>query len=428
MSKMPIVEVINFGDELLVGIRENSHLTYLGAQLARYGLPIHRSRVITDDPAEIKRAFLDAWAHSDIVITTGGLGPTADDMTRENIAEALGAKLVFDAEIEALILSRFKVLGRRMAAHHLKQCYRFAEGEVLHNERGTAPGLAYRADGKILIMLPGPTHELTPMFEKQAIPMLQAMGVLSDEEAYIQLRTCGSGESTVEETMLPIVRAHPDLTVAYCVHYGIVDVRLSSRDRALDREQLKAIAHEARLLLGEDFVCFGHCSLAGVVFHELRALDRTLAIAESCTGGLLCDSFTNLCGASKMFVGGVVCYANDVKVSKVGVPESIIEQHGAVSPECAIAMASGIAERLSADYGLSVTGFAGPEGGNDQNPVGTIHLGYHSPVGVWCKTVRYTGGRLDVKVRAVHAALDWMRRKLRKYKMEEFLCDCGRGD
>ncbi|MDQ8207112.1 CinA family nicotinamide mononucleotide deamidase-related protein [Coraliomargarita sp. SDUM461003] len=425
---MPIVEVINFGDELLVGIRENSHLTYLGAQLARYGLPIHRSRVITDEPAEIKRAFLDAWAHSDIVITTGGLGPTADDMTRENIAEALGAKLVFDAEIEALILSRFKVLGRRMAAHHLKQCYRFAEGEVLHNERGTAPGLAYRADGKILIMLPGPTHELTPMFEKQAIPMLQAMGVLSDEEAYIQLRTCGSGESTVEETMQPIVRAHPDLTVAYCVHYGIVDVRLSSRDRALDREQLKAIADEARLLLGEDFVCFGHCSLAGVVFHELRALDRTLAIAESCTGGLLCDAFTNLCGASKMFVGGVVCYANDVKVSKVGVPESIIEQHGAVSPECAIAMASGIAERLSSDYGLSVTGFAGPDGGNDQNPVGTIHLGYHSPVGVWCKTVRYTGGRLDVKARAVHAALDWMRRKLRKYKMEEFLCDCGRED
>ncbi|MBT62500.1 MAG: damage-inducible protein CinA [Puniceicoccaceae bacterium] len=428
MSKMPIVEVINFGDELLVGIRENSHLTYLGAQLARYGLPIHRSRVITDEPTEIKRAFLDAWAHSDIVITTGGLGPTADDMTRENIAEALGAKLVFDAEIEALILSHFKVLGRRMAAHHLKQCYRFAEGEVLHNERGTAPGLAYRADGKILIMLPGPTHELTPMFEKQAIPMLQAMGVLSDEEAYIQLRTCGSGESTVEETMQPIVREHPDLTVAYCVHYGIVDVRLSSRDRALDREQLKAIAHEARLLLGEDFVCFGHCSLAGVVFHELRALDRTLAIAESCTGGLLCDAFTNLCGASKMFVGGVVCYANDVKVSKVGVPESIIEQHGAVSPECAIAMASGIAERLSSDYGLSVTGFAGPDGGNDQNPVGTIHLGYHSPVGVWCKTVRYTGGRLDVKARAVHAALDWVRRKLRKYKMEEFLCDCGRED
>jgi nicotinamide-nucleotide amidase len=427
MSKTPIVEVINFGDELLVGIRENSHLTYLGAQLARFGLPIYRGRVITDEAAEIKRAFLDAWAHSDIVITTGGLGPTADDMTRENIAEALGAELIFDPEIQVLIQARFDLLGRKMAAHHVKQCYRFADGEVLHNERGTAPGLAYQREGKILIMLPGPTHELTPMFEKQAIPMLQALGALSSEEAYVQLRTCGTGESTVEEVMQPIIKAYPELTVGYCVHYGLVDVRLSSRDRDISMEQIKSIAQEARELLGEDFVCFGHCSLAKVVFHELRALDRTLAVAESCTGGLLCDAFTNMPGASKVFVGGVVCYSNDVKVAKVGVPESIIEQHGAVSAECAIAMASGIAERLSTDYGLSVTGFAGPEGGDAKNPVGTIHIGYHSPVGVWCKSVRYTGGRLDVKARAVHAALDWMRRELRRHKVEEFL-SCGGED
>lgn len=427
MSKTPIVEVINFGDELLVGIRENSHLTYLGEQLAKYGLPIYRSRVITDEASEIQHAFLEAWKRSDVVITTGGLGPTADDMTRENVAQALGAELVFDSEIEALIQARFQVLGRVMADHHRRQCYRFAEGEVLHNERGTAPGLAYQRDGKILIMLPGPTHELKPMFEKHAIPMLQQMGALSEEEAYLQLRTCGSGESTVEETMQPIVEAYPDLNVAYCVHYGIVDVRLSSRDMKLDMEQIKEIGHEARELLGDDFFCFGHCSLAKVVFHELRALDRTLAVAESCTGGLLCNAFTDLAGVSKVFVGGVICYSNDVKVSKVGVPESIIEQHGAVSAECAIAMASGISERLSTDYGLSVTGFAGPDGGNEKNPVGTIHLGYHSPVGVWCKTVRYGGGRLDVKTRAVHAALDWMRRKLKKYKVEEFL-SCGQND
>ncbi|MEC8220292.1 MAG: competence/damage-inducible protein A, partial [Verrucomicrobiota bacterium] len=222
MSKTPIVEVINFGDELLVGIRENSHLTYLGAQLARYGLPIHRNRVITDDAAEIKRAFLEAWAHSDIVITTGGLGPTADDMTRENIADALGAELVFEPEIEVLIQARFKVVGHTMADHHRRQCYRFVDGEVLHNERGTAPGMAYQCDGKILIMLPGPTNELIPMFEKEAIPMLQALGALSEEEAYLQIRTFGSGESSVEEMIQPIAKAYPDLVVAYCVHYGIV--------------------------------------------------------------------------------------------------------------------------------------------------------------------------------------------------------------
>lgn len=427
MSSIPIVEVINFGDELLVGIRENTHLTYLGEQLARYGLPIQRNRVITDEPAEIKRAFLDAWEHSDIIITTGGLGPTADDLTRENVAEALGAELVFDADIEATIEARFEVLGRKMAPHHQRQCFRFAEGEVLHNERGTAPGLMLRRSGKILIMLPGPTHELRPMFEKQVIPVLQSAGALAGEEAYLQLRTCGVGESAIEERLQPIVERHPELTIAYCVHYGIVDVRLSRRDRSVSMEQLRQIAQGARELLGEDFVCFGDCSLAKVVYHELRALDRTLAVAESCTGGLLCDAFTNIPGSSKVFIGGVVCYSNDVKVSKVGVPESILEQHGAVSAECAIAMASGIAERLSSDYGLSVTGFAGPEGGDDKNPVGTIHLGYHSPVGVWAKTMRYTGGRLDVKARAVHAALDWIRRKLRKYKLEEML-SCGACD
>lgn len=427
MSKTPIVEVINFGDELLVGIRENSHLVYLGEQLARYGLPIHRSRVITDEAIEIQRAFLDAWTHSDIVMTTGGLGPTADDMTRENIAAALGAELVFDSEIEASIKARFNLLGRTMGNHHLRQCYRFVEGEVLHNERGTAPGLTFAKDGKLLIMLPGPTNELTPMFEQQAIPMLQKMGALSNEDAYLQIRTCGPGESAVEQTMQPIVKAHPDLTVAYCVHYGIVDVRLSPRDRTISWDALTVIGHQARELLGEDFVCFGQCSLAKVVVHELRALDRTLAVAESCTGGLLSNAFTNIAGATKFFVGGVVCYSNDVKVAQVGVPESILEQHGAVSAECAIAMASGIAERLSSDYGLSVTGYAGPEGGDEKNPVGTIHVGYHSPVGVWCKSFRYTGGRLDVKTRAVHAALDWMRRKLRQHKVEEFLC-CGERD
>lgn len=427
MSQTPKVEVINFGDELLVGIRENTHLTYLGEQLARYGLPIRRARIITDDLVEIKRAFADAWEQSDIVITTGGLGPTADDMTRESIAEALGAKLIFDQTIEDSINARFKTMGRTIAPHHVKQCYRFEDGSVLPNDRGTAPGLFYEADGKRLIMLPGPTHELHPMFEKRVLPMLQAQGVLSKREAYLQIRTSGSGESSIERLMQPIIKAHPALTVAYCVHYGIVDVRLSSRNDALSATQLKAISQEARELMGDDFVCFGHCCLAEVIFHELRALDRTLAVAESCTGGSLSDAFTNIAGASRVFAGGVVCYTNDVKMDMLGVPESILDQHGAVSSECAVALASGVAERMSTDYGLSVTGFAGPGGGDESNPVGTIHLGYHSPVGVWCKTVHYTGGRLDVKARAVNAALDWMRRRLKKYKMEEMLC-CGGKD
>jgi len=422
----PIVtEVINFGDELLVGIRENAHLIYLGEQLARYGLPVTRNRVITDDPEEIEQAFHDAWARSDLVITTGGLGPTADDLTRETIGRALGAKMVFDPAIESAIKDYFAALGRTMSPHHAKQCYGFEDGEILPNERGTAPGLFYEAGGKTLAMLPGPTNELRPMFRNELLPRLRARGLLRSDEAYLQIRTCGAGESAIEEAMQPIIGKHPDLTTAYCVHYGIVDVRLSSRSGKLERSELEKIAQQARAALGEDFVCFGDCSLADVVSHELRSLDRTLAVAESCTGGSLGDAFTNISGVSKVFKGGVICYTNEVKMALLDVPECLLDQHGAVSPECAIAMASGAAERLSADYGLSITGFAGPEGGNQDNPVGTIHLGYHSPVGVWCKTVRYVGGRLDVKARAVHAALDWMRRKLRKYKIDEMLSRGG---
>jgi nicotinamide-nucleotide amidase len=320
-----------------------------------------------------------------------------------------------------VIKDRFSVLGLEMRPNQAKQCYCFKGGSFLHNERGTAPGIIYKEGAKLLVMLPGPTHELEPMFAKQVLPLLREHGLIGDVDAYVQVRTCGVGESKVEQLMLPIIQQHPALVVAYCAHFGLVDVRLSCRGKTLSMSDLKLIAQEVRKALGEDFVCFGHSSLAQVVYHELRALGRRLAVAESCTGGLLGDAFTNIPGASSVFAGGAICYTDDVKVSLLGVPESLLEQHGAVSPECAVAMASGAAERLSADYGLSVTGFAGPGGGNDRNPVGTIHFGYHSPVGVWCKTVHYSGGRLDVKARAVQAALDWMRRKLRKYKLQEFL-------
>jgi len=419
------VEVINFGDELLVGIRENTHLQFIGDQLARKGLPITRNRVIVDRPDEIRRAFESAWEHSDVVITTGGLGPTADDVTRETIAEVLGVELVFDATVEANIRHYFETLGRAMGERHQRQCYVFRGATVLPNKAGTAPGMIYHGDGKTLVVLPGPRNELLPMFEKQVVPSLQTCGLLRDEEGYLQIRTCGIGESGVEELMRPIADAHPDLAIAYCVHLGVVDVRLSFRDASRSHDELMAIGREAHELLGDAFVCFGDCSLAQVVFNELRALGRTMAIAESCTGGLLCDAFTNIAGVSKVFAGGIVCYTNDSKVTLLEVPEAILKQHGAVSSECAVAMATGAAERLSADYGLSITGFAGPGGGNEQNPVGTIHIGYHSPVGVWSKTLRYVGGRLDVKGRAVNAALDWMRRNLQKYKFEEFLCDGG---
>lgn len=422
---MKKLDLLTLGDELLLGLRENGHLHYLGAEFARHGLPLRRNLVVRDEPAEIEAAFRDAWAGADVIITTGGLGPTSDDNTREAVARVLGLPLEFDPSAEAAIIERFARLNRRVTPRDQKQCYRPRGADLLPNRHGTAPGLYLEKDGKILVMLPGPANELRPMFESEVLPRLRLAGILAAEESYLQLRTCGLGESLVEERIRPVVEQHPGLGLAFCAHQGMVDVRIASGGQDFSTDELKVIARQMRDVLGEDFVCCGRHSLAKVVLDELRARESTLAVAESCTGGLLSNAFTDIPGASKVFAGGVVCYTNDAKVQMIDVPEDILMQHGAVSAEAAVAMVTGVAECLGADYALSVTGFAGPGGGDESTPVGTIFLGYASPVGVWSRKVVYSGDRLAVKARAVTTALDWMRRKLLKYKVEDLLAATG---
>jgi len=209
----------------------------------------------------------------------------------------------------------------------------------------------------------------------------------------------------------------------------MVDLRLSSLDSdLLNEEALNELGDQCRELMGEDFVCYGDRSLAEVIFRELRSLNQTLAVAESCTGGLLSSSFTEVPGVSKVFHGGAVCYHNDAKVQILEVPEIMLEQHGAVSEEIAIAMATSASEKFGTDYGLSITGFAGPTGGTQILPIGSIYLGYSSPLGVWAKKLNLRGDRASNRRRATSAALDWMRRKLRKYKMEEVLAAADVGN
>jgi len=406
-------ELLTLGDELLLGLTANGHLTFIGAQLGRRGVLLARNVTITDEAPDIARQFRESWAQADVVITTGGLGPTCDDRTREVIAEVLGQKLVFDPAIEQAIAERFNRLGRKMTPNNLKQAYRFERGEVLPNANGTAPGLWVEQDGKILCMLPGPPNELQPMFTEQVLPRLAALGLAHDREAYVQLRTAGIGESALETKLQPIFDRHGDaLGIAFCAHQGQVDCRLSSPDGRLTPAQLDTIAAECAQLLGEDFMGYGYDSLAKVCADLLRAQEKTLAVAETATGGLLANAFTDICGASKFFAGGVVCYSNDAKMTLLDCPECLISQHGAVSAECAVAMATGVAESLSADYAVAVTGFAGPCGGTKENPVGTIYVALHAPHGVWSKKLSYPGPRATVKVRAVNAALDWLRREL----------------
>ena len=420
MSSSLRVETITLGDELLLGVRENAHLTYLGNQLAHHGIEPAANLVIRDNPEDIRLFFSEAWKRSDLVITTGGLGPTTDDMTRENIAQALGEQLVFDPNVEIALRERFSQLGRPMPEINLRQCYRPGNAEIINNPYGTAPGLWLKKDNKILIMLPGPAREMHPMFQEQIIPRLQKEGCFPEIDCYLQIRTAGIGESSVAEKVEHLFKGKEALLIGYCAHAGMVDIRLSSLDSDIINDQnLHDLADACRDALGEDFVCTGERTLAEVIFRELRNLNKTLAVAESCTGGLLSSSFTEIPGISKVFHGGAVCYHNDAKVQMLDVPESMIEQHGAVSEEVAIAMATGACEKYGADYGLSVTGFAGPTGGTQVLPVGSIFLGYSSPVGVWAKKIQLRGDRASNRRRAATAALDWMRRKLRKYKLEE---------
>jgi nicotinamide-nucleotide amidase len=406
-------ELITLGDELLLGLTANGHLTFIGAQLGRHGVLLRRNVTITDEADAIVAQFRESWARADVVITTGGLGPTCDDRTREAVAAVLGQQLVFEPGIVKAIEERFARHGRKMTDNNLKQAFRFEHGEVLPNANGTAPGLWVEQDGKVLVMLPGPPNELQPMFSEQVVPRLAKLGLLLDREAYVQIRSAGLGESALEMKLQPIFARHGDaLSIAFCAHQGQVDVRLSSPSGRLSIAEVESIAAECVKMLGEDFMCYGADSLAKVAGDLLRAQERTLAVAETATGGLLASEFTGICGASKFFAGGCVCYSNESKMQLLDVPECLLEQHGAVSAENAAAMALGAAERLGADYALAITGFAGPCGGTNENPVGTIYIALHTPHGVWSKKLHYPGPRATVNRRAVNAALDWLRREL----------------
>lgn len=409
-------ELVTLGDELLLGLTVNTHLSFIGQQLGLRGVTLRRNVTITDEADDIAEQFRESWSRADVVITTGGLGPTCDDRTREVVAKVLGQQLVFHPEIEKAIEERFARNGRKMTPNNLKQAYAFERGEVLANPNGTAPGLWVEQDGKVLCMLPGPPNELQPMFIDQIVPRLAERGLLTAREAYMQVRSAGVGESALETKLQPVFDAHAKgLSVAFCAHAGQVDVRLSSPTGELSAARLRQIAAECAFILGEDFMCFGHASLPQLCAEALRTQEASLAVAEAATGGLLADAFANVHGASKFFAGGCVCYSNESKTQLLEIPDEIMMQHGAVSAETAVAMATGAAEKLGADYALSISGCAGPCGGaaaGRENPVGTVYIGLYSPAGVWAKKLSYPGPRGAMKQRAVNAALDWLRREL----------------
>jgi len=412
MSSSKKFTLITLGEELLLGLTANSHLTYVGEQLRKRGITLHSNLTISDEDSEIKNRFLECWANSDVVITSGGLGPTVDDRTKESIAEALGEKLVLDEASLESIQKIFEGLGYKMADNNRKQAYRLEGSEAIHNNHGTAPGIWLERDGKILIMLPGPPSELHPMFEEFVIPRLEELDLLDSTENFLQIRTIGIGESTLEIQLQPILRRYPEVQVAYCAHKGQVDIRISVIDSAESSKDLIEIAGEIKECLGEGFLCIGYDSLPKVISDILKARDKSLALAESCTGGLISNTLTDISGSSQFFVGSIVCYSIEAKLDLLNVPEGMIQQHSPVSEEVAMAMAEGAADKFESDYALSVTGYAGPTGGTEENPTGTVFIGLHTPQKILSKRCFWKGSRKTIKQRALMEALNWLRLEL----------------
>lgn len=402
------VEVINTGTELLLGHVLNTHLRFLAEALFPLGLRIGR-QVTVPDGLVIREALVEAAARAEILLVTGGLGPTTDDITRDVVADWLGLRLVHDEEIMRAITERFARRGLALSARIGLQALRPPEATVLPNEHGTAPGLYLppTARSPHLFLLPGPPRELHPMFTASVLPILQKVLPPRPELAMRNYRTAGLGESAVEELVgAPLLAL--GLEVGYCARPGEVDLRLIGSAEALARAE-KIVAAQ----LGAQLVSRDQSSLEKVIVDRLSARGETLATAESCTGGLLAHRVTNVPGASAVFLEGFVTYANEAKTRALGVDAALLRAHGAVSREVAAAMAEGARTAAGVDHALATTGIAGPGGGSDAKPVGTVFIALATKLGpTTVEQHRFPTDRETFKDLTAQTALDLLRRRL----------------
>ena len=405
-------EVINTGSELLLGLVTNTHLGYLAGELAPCGVTIARQICVPDGPP-IRQALEAALDRSDLVLTTGGLGPTSDDMTREAAAELLGLPLRPDEEILAGIRQRFARRGLPMADRIARQAMVPAGTEVLPNPHGTAPGLYFPPPvlgghrARHLFLLPGPPRELRPMFVDHVLPKLRAALPPSSFRERRIYRLTGIGESQVEERIGKQLEERGDLEVGYCARPSEVDFRLIGPPAIL-AETEPAI----RAVVG-DWIYSDGATLEAALVGLLREKQLTVAVAESCTGGSLSARLTNVPGASEVFLAGYITYGNEAKEKTLGVPASLLAVHGAVSEPVAVAMAEGARRVSGAQYALSTTGLAGPGGGTEAKPVGTVYValadGGHPTVVRRC---HFPLDRVTFKHMTTSAALDLLRRRI----------------
>ncbi|NLM12213.1 MAG: competence/damage-inducible protein A [Epulopiscium sp.] len=404
-------EILAVGTELLLGDIVNTNAQYIAKRLAEIGIDVYYQSVVGDNAGRLSKSFELALKRADIVITTGGLGPTNDDLTKETAAAIAGKPMVLDQKSLEWIESYFSRLGREMTENNRKQAY-FPEGAVIfHNEYGTAPGCAIEVGEKKIILLPGPPREMKPMFENSVIPYLSQFqdGVLVSKV----LRICGIGESHVEDLLKDILNAQTNPTIAPYAKTGEVTLRITSKAKTKDEASKMIIPVEEKIrhILGDHVYGEGEdTTLESVVAEMLICHNKTIAIAESCTGGLLSARLINYPGISSVFMEGAITYSNESKINRLGVKEETLNKYGAVSKETAEEMAKGICQRAGTDIGISTTGIAGPGGGSDEKPVGLVYSGLCINGEVFSKKFNFSGDRQSIRERTVISVLDWVRR------------------
>jgi nicotinamide-nucleotide amidase len=409
------IELINTGAELLVGRVLNTHQQWLCRRLSDLGYEVSRQCCVPDGSAQIQTAVRESLARAELVIMTGGLGPTSDDLTRDCIAQLLGRTLILHQPTLTWIEDFFKSRKRPMPVSTRVQALVPEGATVLPNPNGTAPGLAIPADakGKWLILLPGPPRELRPMFTDSVVPLLLREFPLPTKFLSRNFKTTGLGESVVEEKIAPPLQTlvNQGLEIAYCARVGEVDVRLAARGPS-SAALLEAGEQIVRGLLGNIIFGMDEDSLESVVIKSLAARQQTLAVAESCTGGFLAHRLTNVPGASTVFLGGAITYSNQAKQDLLGVAGETLQQHGAVSREVAREMAEGARRRLQTDYALAVTGIAGPDGGTAEKRVGTAFIALASKEGTTVQLQYNPTDRETFKFVTSQRALDLIRHAL----------------
>lgn len=418
---MPSAEIIAIGSELLTPQRTDTNSLWLTERLNELGVEVKLKTVVGDDPLRLREAIADAMTRSEIVITTGGLGPTEDDVTRSVAAESVGRQLIHSQELEIEIRDKFIRMKREMPERNRKQAFLIDGSSPLPNSFGTAPGMLLEVDGKFLVVLPGPPKELKPMFIDHVIPHLSiiARGTVITKRV---LKVSGMGESAIDEAISGIYRSYQSVDTSILFNKCEVEVHLTAKGSTLEEctATTDSLVSEIRNVLGIALFAENGEEMEEVVARLLIESSASVAVAESCTGGLVAMRLTEVPGSSAFFNEGVIAYANAAKSSYLNVPADLIESKGAVSAEVAEAMARGMLIRSGADHAVSVTGIAGPSGGSEEKPVGTVFLGYASKDQVRNVSLRIPGDRFLIRWRTSQAALDLLRRQILRAKENDY--------